>query len=629
MQRSILAVSPDLQLLEQIRSHLEEGGRFRVHLVKSAADALSIARIAFFDVAILDAEIADLPFVPFTRDLIAFQPELKLLVFPIQNNPHHPVLTGLVANGFLNKPFFTPEVGSALAGLFDESASEPISMVEQPDDPGSLWVQHPEIGMQRIEQLLRATTATTGLLIMKGQVIAGCGHANDQMVNQILALLTRYWGNDDKSELVRFLKDQDSDIEHLIYAAPLINNVVIALIYPPISSIQKVRAEVTLLRQEFQKTYPTTSELRKSILSPESAPSELPPEIVQPDRPVKPFSTPDSELIMTDLKPLEDEIDPDEIDNVLSVAELKNLDNLLANMPPPDPDFQFEEPVDIPLAGQEINPPISDSEESVLSEETLETHEEINEEAISSENLWTQEIPVESTPADDLSSENQSDFDFRLPWEAIPIDQPPPLPNILPQDDLLPLEEEELITHENLKPLIDEEFVSNQNSDVIEKELNTQEFESTPSFDLSQSSIIQNREPGTKPLGLKGFRFNYTCILIPKNPRQFLARDLSDRLGFILPQLHLGYGWRLTGISIRPQYLLWSVSVSLDVCPIQIIREIRRRTSTHIFSNFPELRENELMNDFWSSGFLVISGTEPPSINLVYDFISLTRQNQA
>jgi REP element-mobilizing transposase RayT len=138
----------------------------------------------------------------------------------------------------------------------------------------------------------------------------------------------------------------------------------------------------------------------------------------------------------------------------------------------------------------------------------------------------------------------------------------------------------------------------------------------------------EDSDPGTTPLGIKSVRFHYTCILVPRNTNQFLARDLSERLGFILPQLHLGYGWRMTSISIRPLYLLWSVVVPYNVSPFQVVREIRRRTTTHIFSNFPTLMKGNEANDFWAPGFLAISGTESPSINLVYDFIRQTRTNQ-
>ena len=135
-------------------------------------------------------------------------------------------------------------------------------------------------------------------------------------------------------------------------------------------------------------------------------------------------------------------------------------------------------------------------------------------------------------------------------------------------------------------------------------------------------------EPGTSPLGIRNFRFNYTCLLIPRDPKQFLTRDLNERLSFLLPQLHLEYGWHLTGIAIRPQYMLWSISVPLDTCPIDIIQEIRRRTSAHLFSNFPDTNPDNAMPEFWAPGFLALSGSTSPTVGMIYDFITQTRKNQ-
>ena len=135
-------------------------------------------------------------------------------------------------------------------------------------------------------------------------------------------------------------------------------------------------------------------------------------------------------------------------------------------------------------------------------------------------------------------------------------------------------------------------------------------------------------DPGTTPLGVQNFRFHYSCMLIPRDTGQFLTGDINERLSFILPQLHLEYGWHLTGISIRPQYMLWSISVSMDTCPIDIIQEIRRRTSTHLFSNFPELRTEENQTDFWAPGFLALSGSSGPTAGIIYDFIKTIRNNQ-
>ncbi len=75
MQRVILAVSSDTDLLHQIRSHLEEGGRFQVTCAASAHEALTLANEDFYEVAILDGEIEDIPLGAFTRELTACNPK--------------------------------------------------------------------------------------------------------------------------------------------------------------------------------------------------------------------------------------------------------------------------------------------------------------------------------------------------------------------------------------------------------------------------------------------------------------------------------------------------------------------------------------------------------------------------
>jgi REP element-mobilizing transposase RayT len=146
-------------------------------------------------------------------------------------------------------------------------------------------------------------------------------------------------------------------------------------------------------------------------------------------------------------------------------------------------------------------------------------------------------------------------------------------------------------------------------------------LEAIPPSEVATSPVVIEEKPAA-PLDLEHFRFNYTCILVPANRGQFLARDLSERISSILPQFHLSQGWRLTSITLRPQYLLWTVSVPFGVCPHQLIRDVRKNTSEHIFANFPDLAREEGVGDFWSNDFLVVSGSEPPPVNLLFDFIA-------
>lgn len=127
---------------------------------------------------------------------------------------------------------------------------------------------------------------------------------------------------------------------------------------------------------------------------------------------------------------------------------------------------------------------------------------------------------------------------------------------------------------------------------------------------------------------MHSLRLSYSCVLIPCHLQQYLVRDLAARLGFILPQIHLSHGWRVTGISIRPLYLQWYITLPINTDPVEAINEIRHRTSVHLFTNFPELIPHTSDQDFWAPGYLMMSGTQtmPPSV--IQAFIDRTRTLQ-
>ena len=712
--------------------------------VTKSSDALALVKNTYFDLAILDAESSDVPFVPFTRDLVAAQPGLKMLVFPPSNNPHHPVLAGLVANGFLKKPFFTPEVSRAFKELFSEKPEEPAAESQPITNLAELWMKRPEVSFNRVEQLLGSTTAQTGLLIARGRVIAASGVVDDEAIQQVLKLLETHQPERVTQDLIRFLTVKD-DEEILIYASQLIPEVTLVLFYSSSTSIQLARQEVFQVKNEFKEVYPNTSELRKELA------------FTSDTRAKNVVGTEDSEGGKSNLKPLEEEIGFEDLDTVLSSAELKSLDAMLSEMPAPDPgseeneehlepepikdldltdwlplpeDFEGvdkektekegESEISIENAEAESQPEPPPLPEELLEkiqspsidelemldafpiekpEETLQvepanqivaesTEGEMESDAFDFDKIWDNreqsEQPIDETASEDTSKELTSDildeekpvetpvaFETSQPvdaeagklgedafgsWidelkEETPIEPgaspagessavvlPPPLPGFEPvwleQESGIPpaLEEtaveiprvEDVNAKGLIPPLVESELEEDAGQPLPHQE-STSEASVLPEFS-PLSDLVS--EPGTTPLGAQNFRFHYSCMLIPRDSGLFLTGDINERLSFILPQLHLEYGWHLTGISIRPQYMLWSVSVSMDTCPIDVIQEIRRRTSTHLFSNFPELSTEENQTDFWAPGFLALSGSSGPTAGMIYDFIKTIRNNQ-
>ena len=149
-------------------------------------------------------------------------------------------------------------------------------------------------------------------------------------------------------------------------------------------------------------------------------------------------------------------------------------------------------------------------------------------------------------------------------------------------------------------------------------------LEDTRPHVISSLSSLGQLEPASPALS----HLNYTCVLVPRLPQHYLTGDLADRLPQWVQQLCLAFGWRLEGIAIRPEYLQWSVQVSPSISPGNLVRIIRQRSSFHIFSQFPHLREQNPSGDFWATGYLIVSGAQPPSAQLLRDYINQTRKRQ-
>jgi DNA-binding response OmpR family regulator len=577
MQKFILAVSPDAKLLMQVQAHLQEGGRFSVVCVGSGKDALAALQAENFDIAILDAEISDLPFVTLTRELVALSPNLKLLVFPPQNNPRHPVLNGLLANGFVNKPFFGPEVSERIAKALNERPRSDSTPAPQELDMARNWIKYPEIGAQQIEQLLASTTALAGLLLLHGQVLASSGVLTQESSGNIINYLNRYWTNIQSGELFRYLTMEHEATSCIIYAAPLIKDTAIGLVYNAQKPLPEIRNEVTRLRKAFLERYSNTRELRQDF--PGKDQEQTAPIVDEPPPPpVKRLNTHRLDEIPTP------ESDDEEMEGGegLSPDELQNLSNILAEMPSPDPEegslgnaeAAFDSSTYWTTSG------LADLDSAVAE---TPTHTPSPVEAMG---FTSKPEDVTAEPSR-RTEEEFPNFDFKLPWEdpsavggARPeatIAAPPAMPAIPSESAYTGYAEQETVPSSAYRPM---------------------------------------------PL------VPFTFLIFPADPSQFITRDLAVLCNQQLPKILTGFGWQLSAISVRPLYLQWSALIPpLNPIP-EKLADIQLQLNMLFFNNFPELLQNNPEGEFWLSGYMALSGTLPPSNRMINDFIAFYRQTE-
>ncbi len=589
----ILIATPYPVFAELLRISLEENGDYQVRQVQSGEQARSAVEKMPYALAFLDSYMIDQPVVQLAEQLRAIQCDLRIIVIPPDNNNEHPAISGLNADGYLNRPFYLPDLLETVARLTrsqDETPSE-----EQPSPPALPSASHPWLDdplecSHRLSWLVGTTAISTALVCRNGQILGQTG-ADDPYAREVNEVISRYWKRDEKCDIARYTRFSSGQPDSLLYATSLMGDAILVLIFPANVPLTRARKQALKLAHNFFESNPAPADvaLQKESATTRDEPARLEPQAIvdefRSDHLMAPseqeFAAADSETSAAETGQPEDE-SPESAAWLEEVAEETSQDDLidleklqladfLADLPSPDP-----EPGLSPLKDKP-------SEENSALPTTA-----------------TSAIPG-----------------FLMPWEEEP----------QTQTQAARLNPEEAVTKPS--PVADRiEQTSGSMSpapglmDIIEPPLDpladTRPLVIQP---LTRISELESTSPALSHI-------YFTCLLIPRLPNHYLTGELADQMAQWLPQICVAFGWRLEGLSIRPEYLQWIVQVSPSLSPGNLIRIIRQRTSQYIFDRHPMLRAENPSGDFWAPGYLIISGAQPPASQLVREFIIQTRTRQ-
>lgn len=158
------------------------------------------------------------------------------------------------------------------------------------------------------------------------------------------------------------------------------------------------------------------------------------------------------------------------------------------------------------------------------------------------------------------------------------------------------------------------------------------DLKSKSTFSLSQSEekafIDSNENVLLEPIHPEAYDLSYTCLLIPGHPLHQITGDLAILLPQWLRQICASYNWQIEFITVDPDYFQWGLRVIPSTQTGQFMQKIRHGTSELILSTFEHIRNNNLINDFWATGYLVVLGTRPHPKEMIEQYIRLSRRQQ-
>jgi REP element-mobilizing transposase RayT len=124
------------------------------------------------------------------------------------------------------------------------------------------------------------------------------------------------------------------------------------------------------------------------------------------------------------------------------------------------------------------------------------------------------------------------------------------------------------------------------------------------------------------------YHLSYACLMLPRFSNHLLVGDIFSYLQVWMQQICISFNWRLDFLDVQPRYLQWVLTVPMTYPPARFVRLIRDFTSSQIFSEFPRFHKENISNDFWAAGELILVGSRPHPEPMIEEFINMTRRRQ-
>jgi len=252
MQRAILTLSKNNDLVEQIRSNLEEGGRYYVQGVTSAHGALAMVRHRTFDLTILDLEQCELTGPQLIYNLKKIQPELKVVVYNPAETINSSELKRLPVDGILGKPFFAPELSDLLKALFSPIRSRATqagsAFIE--NNAALVWHTNP-LRIWKLSQLVSRTNALTATIFIQGKPAIVADDTSPVVLKKLCEFIDKIWTGYKGQEVYRYLRGEDDFGPCLVYVLPVSTDMVMVFTYPSSFDLRSIRLETAKLRDSY------------------------------------------------------------------------------------------------------------------------------------------------------------------------------------------------------------------------------------------------------------------------------------------------------------------------------------------------------------------------------------------
>ncbi len=251
MSINILVASAHPAFGELLRLSLEKGGNYHVKLVRSGTEVLTTVNREKFELSILDADIRDQPFISLVQNLRVQFPSMRMLIIPPEEDTDGRQLFDLGADGYMQKPFYLPDLLQMVNRLVQFPVARPPQMadtrIEDLDISSQIapaWIQDPIIVSQNLERSLSSTGADAALILKDTEIWAQSGHLEISAVNELVGLLGNSQRRSTHMHTMRYFRLPSLGKDVLYYSINLVDTFSLGLVFNADVALREVRNQI-------------------------------------------------------------------------------------------------------------------------------------------------------------------------------------------------------------------------------------------------------------------------------------------------------------------------------------------------------------------------------------------------
>ncbi len=577
----VLIVTPENSFGALLRKGMDVS-RYEVFSTSDFSEAIHFVRNRNCPITILDADLEDIDVAIADISYALYQIKSDLQFILVQRSGQGVNMSPLSPAAIYSKPVPFPELQNSIDSILQSANPQPLPAKTASPSAFSddrllaqtsrlMWLKDVSKAAQHLTRLTLESSAQAALITRENELWAYAGQLSREAAMELARSIEKYWDRDGGSDMLRFIRLQSTEAQHMLYARKLSANMILALVFDGETPFSTIRAQAgnlvkNLAESSFNSDLGPAPSATK-INAGEPAPLPLPKNYAP-----------------------EEEHDEEE--------KLPPFAQLLGDVPPPIPPRptptlpRVEMPAAIPEPRLAVDEPATQPPHTLaanLPPEAINHFSRESSPAIRRDAIKRPIPAVDETLATGLTGP-QTELDLAQRSANLP-------------DHLQ-------VTRKHEVQKDPETLVETRPQTIAES-----------MTQVAHRILLEPASPAMANLA-------YACLLIPRFDSHHLIGDAAERLTEWIPQLCVAFGWRLEHMSVRPEYLQWVVRVPPSTTPSYIMRIIRQQTSERLFNEFPKFKKENPSGDFWAPGYMIMGTPDPHPQKLVRDFIKQTRQRQ-